>query len=87
MSGALRPYEQLTEASEDRTRTKAIADAFEQTEELYPNLKDVATEGHARETKLRLQKEIKEVDIRLKEVDLRFKDVEILLNTPENQHP
>ncbi len=94
MSVALRLYEQLTEAGEDRTRAKAIADAFEQLEERYPNLKDVATEGHVRETELRLQKEIKEVDIRIKEVeaklqkelreiDLRIKDVDMRITQVE----
>jgi len=90
MSVALRLYEQLIEAGEDRTRAKAIADAFEQLEERYPNLKDVATQGNVRESELRLQKEIKEVDIRIKEVeaklekeikevDIRVKDAEIRL--------
>ncbi|MGY6276103.1 hypothetical protein [Methylomonas sp. MgM2] len=83
MSVALRLYEQLTEAGEDRTRAKAIADAFEQLEERYPNLKDVATESHVRETELRLQKEIKEVEAKLqkeiKEIDIRIKEVEARL--------
>lgn len=94
MSVALRLYEQLTEAGEDKTRARLIAEAFEQLEERYPNLKDVATQGQVRESELHLQKEIKEVDARLqkeikeveakllkeiKEIDLRIKDVEIRL--------
>ena len=70
MSVALRLYEQLTEAGEDRTRAKAIADAFEQLEERYPHLKEVATQSQVRETELRLQKEIKEVESRL-QVEIR----------------
>ena len=65
MSVALRLYEQLTEAGEDKTRAKLIAEAFEQFEERYPNLKEIATQGHVRESELRLQKEIKEVEGRL----------------------
>lgn len=83
MSVALRLYEQLTEAGEDKTRARLIAEAFEQLEERYPNLKDVATQGQVRESELRLQKEIKEVEAKLqkdiKEIDLRIKDVEIRL--------
>lgn len=70
MSVALRLYEQLTEAGEDRTRAKAIADAFEQLEERYPHLKEAATQGQVRETELRLQKEIREVESRL-QVEIR----------------
>ena len=65
MSVALRLYEQLTEAGEDKARAKAIADAFEQLEERYPHLKEVATHGHVRESELRLQKEIKETEGKL----------------------
>lgn len=73
MSVALRLYEQLTEAGEDRTRARLIAEAFEELEERYPNLKDVATQGQVRESELRLQKEIKEVEARLK---IEIKEVE-----------
>ncbi len=83
MSVALRLYEQLTEAGEDKTRAKLIAEAFEHLEDRYPQLKDVATQGHVRETELRLQKEIKEVEARLQKdiagVDLRVREVEARL--------
>ncbi|WAR45747.1 hypothetical protein [Methylomonas rapida] len=70
MSVALRLYEQLTEAGEDKTRAKVIADAFEQLEERYPHLKEVATQGHMRESELRLLKEIREVEGKLqKEIE------------------
>lgn len=62
MSVALRLYEQLTEACEDKTRAKVIADAFEQLEERYPHLKEVATQGHLRERELRLPHEIREAE-------------------------
>jgi SMC interacting uncharacterized protein involved in chromosome segregation len=80
MSVALRLYEQLTEAGEDKTRAKLIAEAFEQFEERYPNLKDIATQGHVREIELRLQKKIKEVEERLqkeiKELNIKLKEAE-----------
>ena len=76
MSVALRLYEQLTEAGEDRTRARAIADAFEQLEERYPNLKDVATHGHVREAELRVSLQIKEVEVKLEK---EIKEVEAKL--------
>ena len=66
MSVALRLYEQLTEAGEDKIRAKAIADAFEQLEERYPHLKEVATHGHVRESELRLLREIRETEGKLR---------------------
>ncbi len=45
---ALNIYEQLTEATDERTKAKIIAEAFGQLEERYPNLKEIATQGHAR---------------------------------------
>ncbi|MDF9391771.1 MULTISPECIES: hypothetical protein [Methylococcus] len=76
MSVALRLYEQLTEAGEDKTRAKLIAEAFEHLEDRYPQLKDVATAGQVRETELRLQKEIKEVELKLQK---EIKEVEVRL--------
>ncbi len=65
MGVALKLYEQLTEAGEDQRRAKVIAEAFEQIEERIPDFRELATQGHVRESELRLQKEIKEVEIRL----------------------
>jgi len=80
MSVALRLYEQLTEAGEDKTRAKLIADAFEQLEERYPHLKAVATHGHVRESELRLIREIHEIDGKLrKEIEgirLEIREIE-----------
>ena len=76
MSVALKVFERLTEAGEDRAKAQVIAEAFEQLEERYPQLKEVATQGQVRETELRLQKEIKEVELRLqkeiREVEARL---------------
>jgi hypothetical protein len=65
MSAALRLYEQLTEATDDKTRARLIAEAFDALETRFPQLSDLATQGHVRESELRLQKEIKEVEGRL----------------------
>lgn len=65
MSAALRLYEQLTEAKDDKTRARLIAEAFDELEARFPQLADLATQGHVRESELRLQKEIKEVEVRL----------------------
>jgi ElaB/YqjD/DUF883 family membrane-anchored ribosome-binding protein len=65
MSAALRLYEQLTEAKDDKTRARLIAEAFDELEARFPQLADLATQGHVRESELRLQKEIKEVEARL----------------------
>ncbi len=94
MSVALRLYEQLTEAGEDKTRAKAIAEAFEQLEERYPHLREIATGGQVRESELRLQREIEQVRLEIKEVEgklgkeieqvrLEIKEVEVKLQQTE----
>jgi predicted phage-related endonuclease len=76
MSAALRLYEQLTEAKDDKTRARLIAEAFDELEDRFPQLADLATEGHVRESELRLQKEIKEVEGRLrKEIEVVRKEI------------
>ena len=65
MSAALKLYEQLTEAKDDKTRARLIAEAFDELEARFPQLADLATQGHVRESELHLQKEIKEVEGRL----------------------
>ena len=67
---ALHLYEQLTEATDERAKAKIIAEAFGQLEERYPHLKDIATQGHVRESELRLLKEIEGVRLEIKEVEL-----------------
>ena len=81
MNVALRVYEQLTDAGEDKHRARVIADGFEQMEERYAPLRDTATQGHLRETELRLQKEIREIEGKLqkeiREVELKLtKEIE-----------
>jgi chromosome segregation ATPase len=80
MSVALRLYEQLTDAGEDKTRAKLIAEAFEQLENRYPQLHDVATGAQLSETELRLQKEIKETEARaqkeLEQIRLQIRETE-----------
>jgi hypothetical protein len=73
MGVALKLYEQLTDAGEDKNRARLIAEAFERLEERYPELKEVATQGHVRESELRLQKEIQGVRLEIKEVEARLK--------------
>jgi hypothetical protein len=70
---ALHLYEQLTEAPDERTKAKIIAEAFGQLEERYPHLKEIATQGHVRDSELRLQKEIEGVRLEIKEVELRLR--------------
>ena len=81
---ALHIYEQLTDAPDDKTRARIIAEAIGQLEDRYPQLREVATQPQLRETELRLQKEIKEVEANLqKEIQqtrLEIKEVEARLS-------
>ena len=54
-------YDSLLAAEDERSRARIIAEAFENLEDRYPELKDLATAGGMRETELRLQKEIEQV--------------------------
>jgi hypothetical protein len=65
MSSSVALYEALSTAPDDRTRARVIAEAFERLEERYPHLPDLATQGHVRESELRLQKEIAHVKLDL----------------------
>ena len=81
---ALHIYEQLTDAPDDKTRARIIAEAIGQLEDRYPQLREVSTQPQLRETELRLQKEIKEVEAKLqKEIQqtrLEIKEVEARLS-------
>lgn len=83
MGVALKLYEQLTDAGEDKERARLIAEAFDALKRRYPDFKDMATQGHVRESELRLQKEIKEVEARLqKEIQatkLQIREVAVRL--------
>ena len=76
----MKVFEQLTEVGEDRAKARVIAEASEHLEERHRQLKEVATQGQVRETELRLQKEIKEVEAKLARdiegVRLEIKEVE-----------
>jgi hypothetical protein len=79
MTSSVALYEALTTATDDRTRARVIAEAFERLEGRYPHLPDLVTQGHLRETELRLQKEIELVRGEIKETELRLrKEIELL---------
>lgn len=73
MTSSVALYEALTTAPDDRARARVIAEAVERLEERYPHLPDLATQGHVRESELRLQKEIELVRAELRESELRLK--------------
>jgi hypothetical protein len=73
MSSSVALYEALTSAPDERARARVIAEAFERLEERYPHLPDLATQGHLRESELRLRKEIEQVRAELRESELRLK--------------
>lgn len=77
MTSSVALYEALTTAPDERTRARLIAEAFERLDERYPHLPDLATQGHARESELRLRKEIEQVRAELRETELRLqKEIE-----------
>ena len=65
MNSAVELYEALASAPDDKTRARLIAEAFERLEERYPHLPDLATQGHLRETELRLQRDIQRIGAEL----------------------
>lgn len=69
---ALHIYEQLTDAPDDKTRARIIAEAIGQLEDRYPQLREVATQSQLRETELRLQKEIQVMRLEIKEVEAKL---------------
>ena len=80
MSAALHLYEQLSEATDDKTRARLIAEAFDALETRFAQITDLSTQGQVRETELLLQKEVREVEGRLqqeiKRLDLKISEVE-----------
>jgi hypothetical protein len=83
MSSSVALYEALTTAPDDRTRARVIAEAIERLEERYPHLPDLVTQGHLRETELRLQKEIEQVradlKLNLEQVRAELRETELRL--------
>ena len=72
MGAALDLYAKLADTTDDKERARLIADAFEALEARFPQLNDLATQGHVRESELRLQKEIKGVELQIKQVEARL---------------
>jgi len=79
MGLALKLYEQLTEAPDDMTRFKLVANTIDELEQLWPKADEVATGGDVREAELRLQKEIEQLraDTQAGDLNLR-KEIEQL---------
>jgi hypothetical protein len=61
MSSVVELYEALASAPDERARARLIAEAFERLEERYPHLPELVTQGHLRESELRLTREIEQV--------------------------
>ncbi len=61
-------YDSLVTATDERSRARIIASAFERLEDRYPELRDLATASGVRESELRLQKEIEQVRERIEQV-------------------
>ncbi|MFP4648879.1 MAG: coiled-coil domain-containing protein [Halorhodospira sp.] len=79
MGSAVELYEKLRSAPDDQTRARLIAEAFEQMEERYPEITDLATASHVRESELRLQKEIEQLRSEMHAMDGRLtKEIEQL---------
>jgi alanyl-tRNA synthetase len=76
MSTAFDVYTKLKHTATDEERAEVIAQAFDALEARFPQITDLATQGHLRETELKLQKEIREVEARLqkeiREVEARL---------------
>jgi len=89
MGVALRLMEQLNETTDDRERTRLIIHAFETLEERYPQLSDIATQSHIRESELRLQKEIRQIDAKIVTIEsnlrTEIKQIDAKLSTEIKQ--
>ncbi len=77
VTSALDLYDKLLNATDDKTRARILAEAFEALEERFPNLAETATRRDLSETELRLLKEIEQVRSELKEAELKLtKEIE-----------
>ena len=72
MTSVIDLYEQLSSAPDDRARARVIAEAFEQMEQRYPEVTDLATGAGLRESELRLQKEIEQLRAETREMEGRL---------------
>ena len=66
MGYALKLYEAFREYGEEKA--KLLAEAFEEIEKRYPQIKEMATKTDLSETELRLVKEIEQTRKEIKEV-------------------
>ncbi len=61
VTSAVDLYDKLLRATDDQTRARILAEAFEALEERFPNLAETATRRDLSETELRLVKEIEQL--------------------------
>ena len=61
VTSALDLYDKLLNATDDKTRARVLAEAFDALEERFPNLAETATRRDLSETELRLTTEIEYV--------------------------
>ena len=84
MSVALKLYEQLTEATDDRERFRLIADAIGALEERWPE--DIVRTKDLRETELRLQVDLQRLQGDLRQTELRLqKEIEQMRETLQKE--
>jgi hypothetical protein len=72
MGLALKLYEQIDQAPDERARLRLIIDAIAQLEEAWPRPGEIARTADVREAELRLQLEIEGTRKEIKEVELRL---------------
>ena len=70
MGYAIKIYEAFREYGEEKA--KVIAEAFEELDKRYPQIRDMATKTDLSETELRLMKEIELTRKEIKEVELKL---------------
>ena len=82
MGYALKLYEAFREYGEEKA--KLLAEAFEEVEKRYPQLKEMVSRTDLSETELRLIKEIEQTRKEIKEVELKLskeiKSIELKLS-------
>jgi hypothetical protein len=75
MGYALKLYEAFREYGEDKARL--IAEAFDELEKRYPQIREITTRTDLSETELKLTKEIENTRKEIKEVELKLtKEIE-----------
>jgi predicted phage-related endonuclease len=66
-------YEEIAKATNNTDLARVIAEAFEEADDRYPGLSEVATKTALSETELKLIKEIEGVRLEITEVESRLK--------------